>query len=169
VERVAILNLPHPRQFLHGLRRPRQLMMSWYIFFFQLPRLPERVARARRWWYFRAAWLGTAARVDAFTATDMERYVQAWSQPGAASATINYYRALLRQSPRRGEARIGTVRAPTLVIFGERDRYLSRELAEPERADVPNLERVVRLPQASHWVHHDEPERVNELLLEFLS
>ena len=168
VERLAILNLPHPRQLLHGLQRPRQLLMSWYMFFFQLPWLPERVARARRWWYFRAAWLGTAARPDAFTATDLQRYVEAWSQPGAATATINYYRALIRQSPRRAEARIGPVRAPTLVVFGERDRYLSKELAEPDPADVPNLERVVRLPRASHWVHHDEPERVNELLLEFL-
>jgi pimeloyl-ACP methyl ester carboxylesterase len=169
VERLAILNLPHPRQLLHGLQRPRQLLMSWYMFFFQLPWLPERVARARRWAYFRAGWLGTAARADAFTATDIERYIEAWSRPGAATATINYYRALIRQWPRRAEARIGPVSAPTLVIFGERDRYLSKELAEPDRADVPNLERVMMLPEASHWVHHDEPERVNELLIEFLS
>jgi pimeloyl-ACP methyl ester carboxylesterase len=66
-------------------------------------------------------------------------------------------------------ARLRVVHAPTLVIFGERDRYLSKELAEPDRADVPNLERVVRLPDASHWVQHDEPQRVNELLTEFLS
>jgi pimeloyl-ACP methyl ester carboxylesterase len=168
VERLAILNLPHPRQLLHGLRRPPQMLMSWYFFFFQLPWLPERVVRARRWWYFRAAWLGTAARAEAFTERDIQRYIEAWSQPGAATATINYYRALLRQSPSRAEARIGLISAPTLVIFGERDRYLSNKLAEPDRADVPNLERVVRLPEASHWVHHDEPERVNELLLEFL-
>ena len=56
-----------------------------------------------------------------------------------------------------------------LVIWGERDEYLGRELAEPDRADVPNLERVARLPDASHWVHHDEPERVGRLLIEFFS
>jgi pimeloyl-ACP methyl ester carboxylesterase len=139
------------------------------MFFFQLPWLPERVARARRWGYFRTAWLGTAARAGALTAPDIQRYIEAWSQPGAPTATINYYRALIRQSPRRAEARIGVVRAPTLVIFGERDRYLSKQLAEPDRADVPNLERVVRLPDASHWVHHDEPERVNQLLLDFFA
>ena len=61
------------------------------------------------------------------------------------------------------------VQAPTLVIWGERDRYLGAELAEPERADVPNLERVVRLPDASHWVQHDEPERVGQLLVEFFT
>jgi pimeloyl-ACP methyl ester carboxylesterase len=88
---------------------------------------------------------------------------------GAATATINYYRALFRQSPRRTEARIQVVQAPTLVIWGERDRYLGRKLADPDPADVANLERVVRLPDASHWVQHAEPERVSQLLAEFFA
>jgi pimeloyl-ACP methyl ester carboxylesterase len=54
-----------------------------------------------------------------------------------------------------------------MVIWGERDRYLEADLAEPGQADVPNLERVVRLPNASHWVQHDEPDRVSELLIDF--
>jgi epoxide hydrolase 4 len=74
---------------------------------------------------------------------------------------------VFRQSPRQAQARIRPIAAPTLVIWGERDRYLGVELAEPDRADVPNLDRVVRLPTASHWVQHDEPERVTELLIEF--
>ena len=109
------------------------------------------------------------ARPGTFTPEDIDRYVEAWSQPGAATATINYYRAVFRQSPRRAERRIRPVNAPTLVIWGERDRYLGTELAEPDRADVPNLDRVVRLPDASHWVHHDEPERVTQLLAEFFA
>jgi pimeloyl-ACP methyl ester carboxylesterase len=52
---------------------------------------------------------------------------------------------------------------------GERDSYLGSELAEPDREDVPNLDRVERLPEASHWVHHDEAERVNQLLIEFFA
>jgi epoxide hydrolase 4 len=168
VGRLAILNVPHPRRLLHGLRRPRQLVKSWYMFLFQLPWLPERLARARRWWFFRYGFEHDA-RPGAFTPTDIDRYVQAWSQPGAATATINYYRAVFRQSPRRAEARIRPVDAPTLVIWGERDRYLGAELAEPDPADVPNVERVVRLPNASHWVQHDEPERVNQLLAEFFA
>jgi epoxide hydrolase 4 len=167
VERLAILNVPHPRRFLRAVRRPRQLARSWYMLFFQLPWLPERAARADGWRFFRVWSLGTAASPGAFTAQDIDRYVEAWSQPGAATATINYYRALFRQSPRRTEARIRVVQAPTLVIWGERDRYLGTELADPDPADVANLERVVRLPGASHWVQHDEPERVNQLLTEF--
>ena len=168
VERLAILNVPHPRRFLRGLRTPRQLMKSWYMLFFQLPWLPERLVRARRWWLFRYG-LEHDARPGAFTPEDIERYVEAWSQPGAATATINYYRSVFRQSPKRAEARIRQIDAPTLVIWGERDRYLGAELAEPDRSDVPNLERVVRLPDASHWVHHDEPERINQLLIEFFA
>ena len=169
IERLAILNLPHPRRYMHSGWRPRQLAKSWYAVFFQLPWLPERLARLGRWWLFRTLALGTAARPGAFTGEDIDRYVEAWSQPGAATASINYYRAVFRQSPRRASARMRVVQAPTLVIWGERDRYLGSELAEPDRADVPNLEGVVRLPEASHWVHHDQPERVSQLLIEFLS
>jgi pimeloyl-ACP methyl ester carboxylesterase len=168
VERLAILNVPHPRRMLQGLRTPRQLAKSWYILFFQLPWLPELSARARGWWGWRRLF-EREARPGAYTPEDIERYVEAWSQPGAPTAMLNYYRAALRQSPRRAEARIRPVEAPTIVIWGQRDLHLGAELAEPERADVPNLERVVRLPEASHWVHQDEPERVNELLVEFFS
>ncbi|MBV9172518.1 MAG: alpha/beta hydrolase, partial [Chloroflexi bacterium] len=168
VERLAILNVPHPRRMLEGLRRPRQMVKSWYMFFFQLPWLPEQLVRARRWWFFRYGFEHDA-RAGAFSQADIDRYVQAWSHPGAPTAMINYYRAVFRQSPKRAEARIRTVTAPTLVIWGERDRYLGAELAEPTHADVPNLARVVRLPDASHWVQHDEPDRVSQLLAEFFA
>jgi pimeloyl-ACP methyl ester carboxylesterase len=167
VDRLAILNVPHPRRLLHGLRTPRQLLKSWYFFFFQLPGLPERCVRARRWWYFRH--FLHDARPGAYTPQDIERYVEAWSQPGAATAMLNYYRAALRQSPKRAEARLRPIQAPTLVIWGQRDRYVGPELAEPNRDDVPNLDRVARLPDASHWVHHDEPERVTQLLIDFFA
>jgi pimeloyl-ACP methyl ester carboxylesterase len=168
VERLAILNVPHPRRMLQGLRQPRQLARSWYVLFFQLPWLPERAARARDWWGWRHVF-ESEAKPGAFTPEDIERYVEAWSQPGAPTAMINYYRAALRQTPGRAEARIRPVEAPTLVIWGQRDRHLGADLAEPERADVPNLKRVVRLPDVSHWVHQDEPEQVSELLVEFFS
>ena len=82
---------------------------------------------------------------------------------------IGYYRSSVRTPPNKAEAHIHPVKAPTLVIWGERDRYLGPELAEPEPDDVPGLDRVERLPDASHWVHHDEAERVNELLVDFFA
>jgi pimeloyl-ACP methyl ester carboxylesterase len=99
----------------------------------------------------------------------MERYIEAWSQPGAASGMINYYRNSVRQSPKRAEAQLRPIQARTLVIWGEDDRYLGSELAEPDHDDVPNLDHVERLPDASHWVHHDEPERVTQLLTDFFA
>lgn len=82
---------------------------------------------------------------------------------------INYYRASVRQSQKQAAAKLRPIAAPTLVIWGERDSYLGPELAEPDHDDVPNLDRVQRLPGASHWVHHDNAERVNQLLIEFFA
>jgi epoxide hydrolase 4 len=165
VERLAILNVPHPRRMLEALRRPGpQLAKSWYMFFFQLPWLPERAVRANDWRAFRYGFEHDA-RPGAFTEADIERYREAWSQPGAATATINYYRASMRRPGAARRGALGPVTAPTLVIWGEHDRYLGSSLAEPSRHDVPGLTRVVRLPEASHWVQHDEPDRVSELLI----
>jgi pimeloyl-ACP methyl ester carboxylesterase len=167
VERLAILNLPHPRRLLEGLRTARQLRRSWYMFLFQVPWLPERLIALNRWQFVRDLFARDAA-TDAFTAADIERYVEAWSRPGAATAAINYYRAAFRQTPQRAAGGIREIAAPTLVIWGERDRHLGAELAEPYRRDVPHLERMEYL-DASHWVQHDEAETVNRLLIEFFS
>jgi pimeloyl-ACP methyl ester carboxylesterase len=167
VDRLAILNAAYPRKLLQGLRTPQQLRRSWYFFFFQPPGLPEQVVRARHWRFLRN--FLHDARPGAYTPQDIERYVEAWSQPGAATAMINYYRASVRQSPKKAEAQLRPVQAPTLIIWGQRDRYLGPELAEPAHDDVPGLERVERLAGASHWVHQDEPERVTQLLTDFFA
>ena len=75
----------------------------------------------------------------------------------------------MRQSQKRALEQLRPIQAPTLVIWGQRDRYLGPELAEPDHDDVPNLDRVERLDDASHWVHHDEHERVTELLTDFFA
>jgi pimeloyl-ACP methyl ester carboxylesterase len=164
VDRLAILNAAHPRKLLQGLHHPGQLRKSWYFFFFDLPDLPEAVVHANRWHFFRH-FLHDAH--PAYTPEEIDRYLKAWSQPGASAGMINYYRSSVRQ--KHAEAQIRTISAPTLVIWGQRDRYLGQELAEPDHDDVPNLDRVERLPDASHWVHHDEHERVNQLLADFFA
>jgi pimeloyl-ACP methyl ester carboxylesterase len=166
VDRLAILNAAHPRKLSQGLHHAGQLRKSWYFFFFALPELPESVVHANHWHFFRN-FLEDAD--PAYTPEEIERYVQAWSQPGAATGMINYYRASVRQSPKHAESQLRPISTPTLVIWGQRDRYLGPELAEPEHDDVPNLDRVERLPNASHWVHHDEAERVNQLLIDFFT
>jgi pimeloyl-ACP methyl ester carboxylesterase len=162
VDRLVILNAAHPRRLNEGLRSPRQLLRSWYFFYFQFPSLPERRARRNDWRFF------TKFLRDArppYTEQEIDHYIEAWSQPGAAKSIIDYYRAAVRLGSKQ---EIRPISAPTLVIWGQGDRYLGSQLAEAHHADVPN-QRLERLPNASHWVHHDEAEHVNELLVGFLS
>ena len=142
-----------------GTRADQGSALARYFFFFDLPELPETVVHANRWHFFRH-FLHDAH--PAYTPEEIDRYVEAWSQPGAATAMINYYRS-------SAEATWHPIKAPTLIIWGQRDHYLGPELAEPDRNDVPNLDRVDRLPDASRWVHHDESERVNQLLIELFA
>lgn len=166
VSSLSILNVPHPQRLQAALTRPsRQMLRSWYAMLFQIPRLPEMLLSAGG---YRAMAQGFAdARPGAFTAEDLDRYRAAWSRPGALTAMLAWYRAAVRRDPRASRAGWRTIKAPTLVIWGERDRFIEASLAEPDPAWVPRA-RVERLPAASHWVQHDEPDRVNALLIEHL-
>ena len=101
VDRLAILNAAHPRRLQQGLMNPNQLRKSWYFFFFALPGLPEDVVHARDWHFFRH-FLQDAN--PPYTPQELERYVEAWSQPGAATGMINYYRASVRASQKQAKA-----------------------------------------------------------------
>jgi epoxide hydrolase 4 len=163
VDRLAILDAAHPRSLLKGLRKPSQLRKVWYFFFFAIPDLPERVVRASRFRFFRR-YMRDAR--PAYTPAEIDRYVESWSQPGAPAAMINYYRCSVKE--KNAEAKIRPVSAPTLVIFGQRDRYLGSGVRHPARDDVPNLEAVKEL-DASHWVHHDQAAQVTQLLIDFFN
>jgi epoxide hydrolase 4 len=167
VERLVVLNAPHPIRFLKGLRSPRQLRRSWYILAFQLPWLPERLLAARDFRALRRALGRQPNRPGAFTAQDIDRYVAAAAQPCALRAAINYYRAAVRANLVAQVQTLRRVDIPTLIIWGDQDRYLGRALAEPDRGWVPDV-RVERIAEASHWVQADAPERVNQLMVDFL-
>jgi epoxide hydrolase 4 len=167
VQRLVVLNAPHPIRFRKGLTSPRQLRRSWYMLAFQLPWLPERLVAASDFRALRRALGRQPTRPGAFTAQDIDRYVAAAAQPGALRAAINYYRAAVRANPLAQAHTLRRVDIPTLVIWGDQDRYLGRELAEPDRAWVPDV-RVERIAEASHWVQADAPERVNQLMVDFL-
>jgi pimeloyl-ACP methyl ester carboxylesterase len=162
--RLAILNGPHPESILSELRRPAQMVRSWYIFFFQLPWLPERVLRRGGYRMLVHAVRDDPTRPNAVTEEDIAAYREAWSQPGALTAMVSWYRALLRRGT---GVRVRPIEAPALVLWGERDVYLGVTLATPRHDLVPDV-RVVRFPGASHWVQYDEPERVNEELVRWL-
>ncbi|HEX8328794.1 MAG TPA: alpha/beta fold hydrolase [Hymenobacter sp.] len=164
IRRAAVLNVPHPQVLAQALRHnPRQLAKSWYMLFFQLPWLPEGLARLRGWWAARQAMLRTSAK-GVFSPEDLDDYSIGWAQPRAMRSMINWYRAAARYASRLGKT--GRVRVPLHIIWGENDAFLEPELA---RASLQYCEagRLTYLP-ASHWVQHEMPEEVNELLLGFM-
>lgn len=167
VERLIVLNAPHPAAFARELRTPGQMRRSWYMLFFQLPWLPEALFRARGSAVLERTLRSDPVRRGTFNDEDIRRYVRAFNQPGAPTATINYYRALARRDPREAMREPPTIDCPTLLIWGEQDRYLGVRLTEGLERWAPGI-RVERIPDASHWVQVDAPDRVNDLMLGFL-
>jgi pimeloyl-ACP methyl ester carboxylesterase len=166
LRRVAILNVPHPAVLGRALRRaPRQLLKSWYIFFFQLPWLPEKLFRRRQFRFGRGSLRGTS-RPGTFSSDDLQRYMDAWSQPGALTAMINWYRAAFRKARRVGQ--VGRIRIPVRILWGRQDTFLEPELAQLSLTMCEQGE-LTYLEQATHWLHQEEPTAVNKLLLEFLA
>jgi pimeloyl-ACP methyl ester carboxylesterase len=166
VERLVILNAPHPAAYNRERRKLRQLLKSWYVFFFQLPILPELLCRAHRF-----AMLCSSLRDDPggvhprVSELELDFYRCALARPGALTAAINWYRALIRDNL-RGRIVIQPVSMPTLVLWGERDRYLEPSLLEGLEKWVPNVE-VMRFPNASHWLQVDEKDAVNQAIARF--
>ena len=163
--KMVIMNVPHGAVMQNQLRNSlTQLRKSWYIFFFQLPWLPERMARLWNWKGIEQA-LISSSRSGTFTASDLAHYRQAWSQPHAFQSMVNWYRAVIQKPPQRTAGPRITV--PTLLIWGVQDKFLGREMAAPsiERCDDGHL---VFIEEATHWVQHEEAARVNELIADFL-
>jgi pimeloyl-ACP methyl ester carboxylesterase len=163
LHRLVILNVPHPKRSAEdGLRSIDQLRRSWYFFFFQVPWLPERwlgghdYARLRRWMHR-----------EGLCSSIADRYVAAAAAGGdMLRGGINYYRAFVRQLVSNTLPSWRMVETPTLVIWGSKDSFIREEMADPG----PRLaarRQIVRIAHAAHWVHHDAPDRVNELLLDF--
>ncbi|PJJ58811.1 alpha/beta fold hydrolase [Hymenobacter chitinivorans] len=163
VRKAAVLNVPHPSVMVRTLRRSvEQLRKSWYIFFFQLPVLPEWLVRRRNWAFGRQALVGSSRR-GTFSTADLAEYVAAWQQPRAMRSMINWYRAAVR-APRQTKS-AGRVTVPVHIIWGVKDAFLKREMAEKSLL-LCDQAQLTYLP-ASHWVQHEEAEAVNALLLRF--
>jgi epoxide hydrolase 4 len=171
-ERLVVCNCPHPAIFSRALRsNPRQLLRSWYMFFFQLPRLPEWVLGRGD---FEALGRGFRQMVrrrdrEVFTDHDLEEIKQALRPPGALTAAINYYRATFRDvgaMKRYSESRL--VECPTLLIWAEEDDALGKELTYGMQPLFRGPFAIRYIPQCSHWVQQERPEEVNRELLAFL-
>ncbi len=163
IARLIIMNVPHPKLAEKGLRTRRQLAKSWYVFFFQLPLIPEWALARNGCEAIGRAFRGMAVDKTRFSDEVLRVYQEAAAQPGALTAMLNYYRALirgLRANRRRGAPRIAT---PTLMIWGEVDAALGKELTVGTDEYVSDLT-LRYLPQVSHWVQQEAPETVNGMI-----
>lgn len=156
LDRLAILNGPHPSNLLRALRTPAQLAKSWYMFMFQVPWLPEALLTLDNY-----RMLVTALPDDP---NARERYAEAYRRPGALTSMVNWYRGLTRP---RSAVELRKIEAPVLVLWGKDDPFLGVELATPPANLVPNAKTII-IPEATHWVHTDAPALVNEELVSFL-
>jgi epoxide hydrolase 4 len=165
VRQLAVLNAPHPAVWLHAMRNdPAQKHKSGYVRFFRIPYLPEVLIALNRSKTLAKGFRDTV-RPGAFEETDLAQYRKAWAQPRALTAMLDYYRAILKKAllPPADYPII----CPTLVIWGKCDAYAISELGEASVRLCVNG-RIEFLDRSTHWVQHDEPGRVTDLLVGFL-
>lgn len=166
LQKLIIMNLPHPAKFQEALRSNlQQMMRSWYIGFFQVPMLPELMFQANDYRAIASMFSERATNKNAFSPVDLEAYKNAAAKRGALTAMINYYRSNLDMllNPKDW----GVLDVPTLLLWGEDDFALGKELTYGTKDYVRNLE-LHYLCQCSHWIQQEQPELVNQYMRTFL-
>jgi epoxide hydrolase 4 len=164
LERLVILNAPHPVAFRQILSsNPDQIRRSSYVFFFQLPWIPEAISRNNDWELMEKT-LRETSRPGTFNAQDFEHYRQAWWRKGAFTAMLNWYRANARHLTKVPIDK--RVSVPTLLLWGTQDFALGQQLAEPS-IEMCEQGRLELFDEATHWIQHEEAERVTQLIQEF--
>lgn len=166
IDKLVILNAPHPSAMRKSLMfNPEQVLRSSYALLFQLPWIPEAILRNDDWKLVVNA-MHESSQPGTFSDDDMGEYRAAWWRKDAFTSMLNWYRASARLRPVLPEE--ARVSVPTLIIWGEQDQALGKYLVEPS-AQLCDHVRVEMFEEATHWVHHEEAERVNQLILDFLT
>lgn len=168
LDTLVVMNAPHPVRFYEAMRTPSQLRRSWYIFFFQLPWLPEKLLSRQDCEAVAELFASQAKNPDAFSAADLEAYRRAACRTGALSAMLNYYRGIPSTALTFKPRDYTPISVPTLLLWGEDDAALGKELTYDMQRFFPDL-RVEYISDCSHWVQQDRPQIVNELMRSFLA
>ncbi|HXZ04673.1 MAG TPA: alpha/beta hydrolase [Ktedonobacteraceae bacterium] len=166
-ESLIVMNAPHPAAMMREMRTLKQLRKSWYIFAFQIPWLPEYMLGRNNANEIGRMLRGAALQKSAFPHEVTAKYQEAMSKPGAIRAAISYYRQLFRHLPFSVKSKGVQIQAPTLLIWGERDIALGIELTTGLERWVNDIQ-IKRIPDSGHWVQQEQPEKVNQFLLDFL-
>ena len=165
IKRLVIMNVPHPKVMNRNmLTNPRQMQRSWYIFFFQLPNAPEKLASANNF-EWPVSVLAKTSRPDTFKPEELEEYRKAFAQPGAFSAMVNWYRASLQC--RNEPPASFRVTMPLLILWGLDDVAIIPEQAD-ESLEYCDQARLVKF-DCTHWVQHEEAGQVNQMIEEFIT
>lgn len=165
LHKLIVLNAPHELAMSSQLlKHPLQILKSSYIAFFQLRGIPEKLFGMSNWKAVEKALVSTS-RKGTFSEEDLRKYRTAWSQPGAMRSMINWYRALAMKPV--NSVVPSSVLVPTFLIWGAKDPFLGHELAN-KSLEFCEKGQGVLLGEATHWVQHEEPERVNKLLFDFI-
>ena len=166
VQKLIVMNLPHPAKFTQAIKsNPRQMLRSWYAFFFQIPLLPEFLCRANNYKLIAATFVDTATNKTAFTQQDLAAYREAAAKPGALTAMINYYRQNFSGIFQQREWQV--LQVPTMLIWGENDTALGKELTYNTQDYVRDFQ-LHYISNSGHWVQQEQPELVNQYLRDFL-
>ena len=147
----------------------RQMLASWYMLFFQLPWLPEMLLNLDHHALLKRSLRTTTAESGVFTKEDLAVYDEAWSQPGALTAMINYYRANVLPRFAKAAAEPKKIAVPTLFIYGEKDFAILRETVKNIRDAVDGELEEFFIPTSGHWVQQEAADTVTEIIREFLA
>lgn len=158
---VSPISVPHPAAFIKSFTNSRQGLASWYMYFFQLPRIPERLLMRRN-----GAIVSELLRRSGQTPAAAERDARAISEPGALTAAINWYRAMPLSSPRGITQKVSV---PTLYVWSDQDTALLPKAAHDTARYVTGEYRFEILPGVSHWIPDEQPDKLADLLLDWFA
>jgi pimeloyl-ACP methyl ester carboxylesterase len=171
LNRLAVLNAPPPHRFIQELMSNLdQIRRSWFVFAFQVPGLPEWLIQQNLTEFVKGALREHAIRKGAFSAEETQIYQAALAKPGVLHSAMSYYRQLLWppnwlsslvRMPQK-------VEAPTLVLWGKDDSFLSHKLTEGLDRLIAAPFKLRVIPECGHWVQQEVPQTVNRELLNFL-
>ncbi len=172
VSKLAVLQVPPAAAWRANLTL-KQMLRSWYMFFFQLPLIPEWLIARKNFRGLEQTFTDAVVRKRSFTDEDIEQYKDALRQQGALTAAVNYYRAnvfrLMSRRPRAGEAKgSGKIRVPTLFIYGEQDFAILPTTVQGVAKYIDATYRELRISDSGHWVQNEAVDEVNSVLIDFL-
>jgi len=163
LERVAVLNCC-PVEVIQRSAwfSPAQLLKSWYVFWFQIPWMPEWALSLRNFYGLSRSMISSGLP-GTFSAAVLSDLREAWKQPGAVRSMLAWYRANMRRPPRP----LASINIPAMLLWGEKDRFLGTNLAT-KTMELCEQGELVRFPDNTHWVNHEAAEEVCTHLIRFL-